>query len=78
MQHGIAADSGASDYKTSRRVDIENRGYAIIASVGDQKSDLAGGHAEMTFKIPNPFYFIPEKMIGPRFAASASTSLSDR
>ena len=20
-----------------------------------------GGHAEMTFKIPNPFYFIPEK-----------------
>ena len=58
---GITADSGVSDYKTSKRIDIENRGFTIIASVGDQKSDLAGGHAEMTFKIPNPFYFIPEK-----------------
>ena len=58
---GITADSGVSDYKTSKRTDIENRGYTIIASIGDQKSDLAGGHAEMTFKIPNPFYFIPEK-----------------
>jgi HAD superfamily, subfamily IIIB (Acid phosphatase) len=57
---GITADSGVSDYKTSKRIDIENRGYTIVASLGDQKSDLAGGHAEMTFKIPNPFHFIPE------------------
>ncbi|MFX5743177.1 HAD family acid phosphatase, partial [Acinetobacter baumannii] len=47
------------DYKTSKRIDIENRGFTIIASIGDQKSDLAGGHAEMTYKLPNPFYFIP-------------------
>jgi HAD superfamily, subfamily IIIB (Acid phosphatase) len=55
------ADSGGgvSDYKTSKRIDVESRGFVIIASVGDQKSDLAGGHAEMTFKVPNPFYFIP-------------------
>src|ERR1700761_6368282 len=58
---GVTPDTGVSDYKTSKRIDIENRGYTIIASLGDQKSDLAGGHAEMTFKIPNPFYFIPEK-----------------
>jgi HAD superfamily, subfamily IIIB (Acid phosphatase) len=58
---GVTADSGVSDYKTSKRIDIENRGFTIIASVGDQKSDLSGGHAEVTFKIPNPFYFIPEK-----------------
>jgi HAD superfamily, subfamily IIIB (Acid phosphatase) len=58
---GITPDSGVTDYKTSKRIDIENRGFTIIASIGDQKSDLAGGHAEMTFKIPNPFYFIPEK-----------------
>ena len=45
--------------KQARR--LENRGYTIIASIGDQKSDLAGRHAEMTFKISNPFYFIPEK-----------------
>ncbi len=40
---------------------LKAAGYTIIASLGDQKSDLAGGHAEMTFKIPNPFCFIPEK-----------------
>jgi acid phosphatase len=28
----------------------------IIANMGDQASDLAGGHAEKTFKLPNPFY----------------------
>ncbi|CCE07932.1 exported hypothetical protein [Bradyrhizobium sp. STM 3843] len=50
---------GVAHYKTSKRVDIESRGFTIIASIGDQKSDLAGGHAEMTFKLPNPFYFIP-------------------
>jgi len=27
--------------------------------VGDQLSDLSGGHAERTFKVPNPFYFVP-------------------
>lgn len=58
---GITPDVGVSDYKTSKRIDIEKRGFTIIASIGDQKSDLAGGHAEMTFKISNPFYFIPEK-----------------
>ena len=31
----------------------------IIASVGDQWSDLDGGYAERVFKLPNPFYFIP-------------------
>jgi hypothetical protein len=34
-------------------------GHPIIANVGDQWSDLAGGHAAMDFKVPNPFYFIP-------------------
>jgi len=28
----------------------------IIANIGDQESDLAGGFAEKTFKLPNPFY----------------------
>jgi hypothetical protein len=46
-------------YKTAERARIEAEGYTIIASVGDQESDLAGGHAECTFKVPNPFYFIP-------------------
>lgn len=31
-------------------------GYTIIANVGDQPSDLFGGHAEKLFLLPNPFY----------------------
>ena len=47
-------------YKSGARADIETRfNVTIIANVGDQESDLAGGHAERTFKLPNPFYFIP-------------------
>jgi len=30
-----------------------------VANVGDQLSDLAGGHAGRDFKLPNPFYHIP-------------------
>ena len=43
-------------FKTWARADIEAQGYTIIANVGDQKSDLDGGHAERRFKLPNPFY----------------------
>jgi hypothetical protein len=46
-------------FKTAARKEIENRGYKIIANVGDQYSDLRGGYAEQVFKVPNPFYFIP-------------------
>ena len=34
-------------------------GYTIVANMGDQPSDLAGGHAERAFLLPNPFYRIP-------------------
>lgn len=46
-------------YKTGAREDIESQGYKIIANVGDQYSDLAGGHAQIAYKLPNPFYFLP-------------------
>jgi hypothetical protein len=45
-------------FKTWARRDIENHGYHIIANVGDQWSDLSGGHSERKFKLPNPFYYI--------------------
>ena len=48
----------AAEFKTAARGDIEAKGYTIIANVGDQQSDLDGGHAERDFKLPNPFYFI--------------------
>jgi len=49
----------ATDYKTPARAKIEAEGYTIIANVGDQPSDLAGGHAERTYLVPDPFYRIP-------------------
>ncbi|MDQ0403073.1 hypothetical protein J2S50_001622 [Streptomyces sp. DSM 40167] len=30
----------------------------IVANVGDQYSDLRGGHADRTYKLPNPTYFV--------------------
>ncbi len=45
-------------YKTDERRKLAEAGYAIVATVGDQQSDLDGGFAECTFKVPNPFYFI--------------------
>jgi acid phosphatase class B len=47
------------DYKAGARKAIEAKGYRIVASVGDQYSDLAGGHEDVAFKLPNPFYFLP-------------------
>lgn len=46
-------------YKSGARKDIESQGYRIIANIGDQYSDLAGGHAARAFKLANPFYFLP-------------------
>jgi acid phosphatase len=51
--------SSAQEFKTAGRKQIESWGFTIIANVGDQYSDLRGGHAERVFKVPNPFYFIP-------------------
>ena len=45
-------------YKSGARREIEAAGYTIIANIGDQQSDLDGGHAEKTFKLPNPFYTV--------------------
>jgi predicted secreted acid phosphatase len=49
----------AADFKAPERKKLVDQGYAIIINVGDQMSDLDGGFAERTYKLPNPFYFIP-------------------
>lgn len=46
----------AAKFKTAQRQQLSKQGYAIIANVGDQQSDLVGGNAERIFKLPNPFY----------------------
>ena len=37
---------------------LTRRGYRILINVGDQRSDLTGGYARRTFKLPNPMYVI--------------------
>jgi len=46
-------------YKTGARKDLEKKGARIVLNVGDQQSDLSGGHAKYTVKLPNPMYFTP-------------------
>jgi predicted secreted acid phosphatase len=46
-------------YKSATRAHIESVGYEIVADFGDQFSDLKGGFADKTFKLPNPNYFLP-------------------
>ncbi|QTD97736.1 HAD family acid phosphatase [Streptomyces cyanogenus] len=46
-------------YKSGTRKHIEDDlGYEIIANFGDQYSDLEGGYANRTYKLPNPTYFV--------------------
>ncbi|MGK5731236.1 HAD family acid phosphatase [Streptomyces sp. URMC 124] len=42
-----------STYKTAKRAEIEKQGYSIIANIGNNTTDLVGGHAERTFKLPD-------------------------
>jgi len=49
----------AVDFKAVERKKITEQGYVIAVNVGDQMSDLDGGYAERTYKLPNPFYFVP-------------------
>ena len=41
------------------RKEITQQGYDIVFSIGDQQSDLVGGYSDKTYKLPNPYYFIP-------------------
>lgn len=49
----------AKAYKSATRAGIERAGETIVLNVGDQVSDIAGGHAKGQFVVPNPVYFIP-------------------
>jgi predicted secreted acid phosphatase len=45
-------------WKARTRRAIRRRGYRILVNVGDQRSDLDGGHALRRIKLPNPMYVI--------------------
>jgi len=48
----------AATFKTAVRWSIICRGYRIVLNMGDQLSDITGGFADKTFKLPNPFYTV--------------------
>lgn len=46
-------------FKAGARKALQRGGRTVIMSVGDQQSDLDGGFAQRTFKLPNPMYTLP-------------------
>jgi acid phosphatase len=59
LRSGEHEKTPAAVYKPAMRKQIAAKGYNIILNIGDQKSDLDGGLADKTFKLPDPYYFIP-------------------
>lgn len=51
-------DLTATEFKSSKRSELVSRGYKIIANIGDQLSDLAGGNSGFEIKLPNYIYLI--------------------
>ncbi|MEU8544278.1 HAD family acid phosphatase [Streptomyces sp. NPDC048717] len=45
--------TGVGAYKTAKRAEIEAKGYTIVANIGNNTTDLEGGHAERVFKLPD-------------------------
>jgi hypothetical protein len=48
-----------SGHKSGTRAHLEALGWDIVGNFGDQFSDLVGGFADKTFKMPDPNYFLP-------------------
>jgi predicted secreted acid phosphatase len=55
----VAGKCTTVEYKALTRKHIEDLGYTITLNVGDQFSDLQGGYAERSLKLPNPTYYLP-------------------
>jgi predicted secreted acid phosphatase len=50
LKSGFVSDQAQ---KTAARIAIEKLGHTIVANIGNNDTDLAGGHAEKTFKLPD-------------------------
>jgi predicted secreted acid phosphatase len=59
LKPGDYREPSVIPYKSGVRRRIAGEGYQILVNIGDQWSDLEGGFAETTFKLPNPMYIIP-------------------
>lgn len=50
--------NSAIELKTDVRKNLEDMGFVIVVNIGDQVSDLVGGHALDCQKLPNKMYFV--------------------
>lgn len=47
-------------YKTAERQNLTRQGFELVASIGDQWSDLLGeDRTDTMIKMPNPLYYLP-------------------
>lgn len=53
------ADLSADVYKSQERASLQRSGHRIVASIGDQVSDMSQGHLKAGFLLPNLMYYIP-------------------
>ena len=52
--------TATTEYKAAARARLVAEGYTLLLNVGDQWSDLLGDpRAELSVKLPNPFYYLP-------------------
>jgi HAD superfamily, subfamily IIIB (Acid phosphatase) len=66
----ISSAGPVADYKSSARKAIQDEKYHIILNVGDQQSDLDGGFADQTFRVPNPFISFLSRIRGRSLGAN--------
>jgi acid phosphatase len=60
LRDAVQKNMATVQYKSEERKKIVDAGYRIVMSVGDQWSDLNGEpRAEISVKLPNPFYYLP-------------------
>lgn len=59
LRPNIYKNTSIIPFKSKTREIITKQGYTVIATIGDQYSDLKGGYAQKGFKLPNPFYYLP-------------------
>ena len=58
----VTSKCSTIEYKSQTRAFKESKAggrYHIVANFGDQYSDLIGGHARTSVKLPNPTYYLP-------------------
>ncbi|MFM9136026.1 MAG: HAD family acid phosphatase [bacterium] len=58
MRGDRAPNLTTGQYKAIARASVQRQGYTILASIGDQVSDMSYGHLRHGFLLPNTIYYL--------------------